>query len=378
MGLFVLTEEQKDFQALAHEFAEKEIRPISAEFDRAGEIPWDTLKKAADAGFFATGFPVEYGGLGLSYVTQSLIVEQMAWGDAGFNSCITASMLGSKPILLAGTEEQKRYAADIVLAGGLASFALTEPNAGSDSAAITTTAVKKADGYVINGRKCFITNGPYAQFYTVLAKTDPSQGARGISAFLVEREREGVSVGKHEDKMGVRLASASDVIFEDVFVPAKNLIGVENKGFKLAMQTLNMTRGTVAAGAVGVAQAALDHAVKNAKERITFGKPIGQHQGLQFMLADMEIQIQAARSLILHAAELVDAGQGSPSVTACAKAMASDTAMKVTTDAVQILGGYGYSREYPVEKLMRDAKLYQIFEGTNQIQRVVIGGALLK
>lgn len=378
MGCFVLTDEQKDFRNMAKEFAEKELKPISKEWDIIGDTPLDIYQKAADIGFTSIAWPEELGGFGLDSITQCIITEELTKGDAGFANALAASTLASRPILIAGNEEQKRYAADIVLKGGMAAFALTEPDAGSDAAAIKTVAVKDGDEYVINGRKCFITNAPHAKFFVVFAKTDKSKGVKGISAFLVESDRPGVSTGKHEDKMGIRLASASDVIFEDVRIPATNLLGVEGGGFKIAMQTLDIARIDCAAAAVGIAQHAIELSVKYAKERVTFGAPIAKLQAIQFMIADMEIQTQAARSLVYQAAELADAGQISSKLCACAKAMAGDTAMKVTTDAVQIYSGYGYSREYPVEKLMRDAKIFQIFDGTNQIQRVVIAGLMLK
>ena len=377
MGTFILTEDQQDLQALAREFADKEIRPLSAEYDVKGETPMELYQKAANMGFTATAWPANLGGLGLSYLTQAIVNEELSKGDVGFANALGASSFAARPILNAGTEEQKRYVADIVLNGGLASFALTEPNAGSDASALRTTAVRTGDEYILNGRKCFITNAPYAKFFVVFAKTDPEKGHRGISAFLVERDRPGVSVGKHEDKMGFRLSTAADVVLEDVHLPAVNLIGVENKGFGLAMKILDYSRIGVAAEAVGLAQEALDLAIGYAKERVTFGKPIGQHQAIQFMLADMEIKIQAARALTYEAAELADNGVPFGKFSSCAKTLASDTAVAVSSDAVQIFSGYGYMKDYRVEKLYRDAKLLQIFEGTNQIQRMVIGGHLL-
>ena len=378
MGTFILTDEQRDLQALAKEFADKEIRPLSAEYDLKGETPMDLYQKAAAMGFTAAAWPTQLGGLGLSYHTQAIVNEELSKGDVGFANALGASSFAARPVLNAGTERQKQYVADIVLHGGLASFALTEPNAGSDAAALRTTAVKSGSEYILNGRKCFITNAPYAQFFVVFAKTAPEKGHRGISAFLVERSRPGVSVGKHEDKMGFRLSTAADVVLEDVHIPAENLVGVENKGFGLAMKILDYSRIGVAAEAVGLAQEAMDLAVGYAKERTTFGKPIGQHQGIQFMLADMEIKIQSARSLTYQAAELADGGVPFGKISSCAKTLASDSAVSVASDAVQIFSGYGYMKDYRVEKLYRDAKLLQIFEGTNQIQRMIIAGSLLR
>jgi len=378
MGCFVLTDEQLGFKEMAHDFAVKEIRPIIKEWDQIGDTPLELYKKAAELGFTGIGWPEELGGMNLSKITQNVILEEIAWGDAGFWDALIGSTLSSNPILLAGTEKQKKYAAEIVIGGGMAGFALTEPNAGSDVASITTSAVKKSDEYIINGAKCFITNGPHAQYYVVFAKTDKSQGVKGISAFLVERDREGVSVGKHEDKMGIRLATASDVVFQDVRIPAENLLGKEGQGFKIAMQTLDIGRIDCAIGAIGICQSALDYSVEYAKARVTFGKPIAKFQAIQFMLADMEVRTQAARSLAYQAAELFDAGKTDPKVCACAKLFASEVAVKNALDAVQIYSGYGYSREYPVEKLVRDAKIFEIFEGTSEIQRIVISGNILR
>ncbi len=376
---FILTEDQRDLQALAKEFADKEIRPVSAEWDRKGETPMDLYRKAAEKGFTSMAIPEEYGGLGLDLLTRAIINEQLSMGDIGFANALGASSFAAMPVLMAGTEEQKRFVADIVTGGGLASFALTEPNAGSDASALAMTAMRSGDEYILNGRKCFITNAPYAQFFSMFAKTAPELGHRGISCFLVERDRPGVSVGKHEDKMGFRMATAADVILDEVHVPADHLIGEENKGYGLAMKILDYSRVGVAAESVGIAPEALNLAVAYAKERVTFGKPIGQHQAVQFMLADMEMKIQASRGLYYQAAELADNGvKGFGKISSCAKTFASDTAVSVTCDAVQIYSGYGYSKEYRVEKLYRDAKLLQIFEGTNQIQRMIIGGYLLR
>ena len=379
MGTFILTEEQKDIVRYAREYADRMIRPVSAEWDRIGDTPMELYRDAAAKGFTSTSIPKEYGGLGLSYLTQALINEEISKGDVGIANTLGASQFACRPIFMNGTEEQKRYAAETVMGGDMAAFALTESGAGSDASAIRTTAVRTADGFVINGRKTFITNGPYARFYTVFAKTAPEKGHRGVSCFLIEADRPGVTPGRNEDKMGFRLASCSDVVFDHVTVPADHLIGEENRGYGLAMKILDYSRIGVGAEAVGLAQEALDLAVKYAKERQTFGKPIAQHQAIQFMIADMEMKIQAARALYYEAAELAEAGQpGFGRISSCAKVMGSDAAVAVTSDAVQIYSGYGYTKDYRVEKLYRDAKLLQIFEGTNQIQRMIIGGYALR
>ena len=374
----ILSEENREIQEMAREFAEVKIRPVSKEFDLKGETPLDIYKEAAELGYTSLCIPEEFGGPGLDALANILVAEEFARADAGFSVAVQASTLAMKPILLAGTKEQRQYAADTLMNGGMGSFCLTEPDAGSDAGAIRTKAVKKDGEYVITGRKCFITNAPHADFYVVFAKTEPDAGTRGISAFLVERGREGLSVGKHEDKMGIRLSTTADVILEEVHVPADHLLGEEGKGFKLAMQTLDRTRLECAAMAVGLSQRAIDLSVEYAKTRVTFGKPIAKLQAIQFMLADMEIRNQAARSLVYQCAAMIDSGAVDGKMNAAAKAFASEAAMQNALDAVQIFSGYGYSREYEVEKLMRDAKIFMIFEGTNQIQRTVIAGHLIR
>ena len=378
MSGFVLSKDQQDLKRLAAKFGEEVMRPVAKEYDLLGETPLDIYKQAVDIGFASITLPAEYGGLGMDMTTQCLITEELSRWEAGITNALGASSLASKPIMIAGTPAQKQYAVDMIQSGHMAAFGLTEPDAGSDAAALKTTAVHRDGGYVLNGRKCFITNAPYASFFVIFAKTQKNIGTHGITAFLVEADRPGVSVGRHEDKMGLRLSAAADVILENVFVPEENRLGDEGKGFVIAMKTLDASRAEVAAGAVGIAQSAIDYSVEYAKSRVCFGKPISKLQAVQFMLADMEIQTQAARSLVYHATELIDNGLPYGPVCAAAKCMAADTAMKVTTDAVQIYSGYGYMRDYPIEKLMRDAKLFQIFEGTNQIQRVVVSGAMLR
>ena len=360
-------------------FADKEIRPVCAECDKTGEFPMELYKKTVEMGINCLDMPAEYGGPGISRVTSMVAREELARGDAGFALSVGCNSLGMKPLLIAGTEEQKKHFADIVVPGGFAAFALTEPEAGSDAGACHTKAVKVGDEYVINGRKCFITNGGLANIYTVVATVDPSLGVKGLTMFSVDRDTPGLSVGKHEDKMGIRVSNTCDVIFDDVKIPAKNIIGREGDGFKIAMKTLDQGRAGSVAAAVGIAQAAFEHAIEYSQVRKTFGRPICKNQGIQFMLADMAMAIESARQMGYYAAECIDAN--SPEVTkvgSMAKCYASDALQQVVSNAVQILGGYGYMRDYPVEKLMRDAKIFQIFEGTNQIQRIVTAGALLK
>lgn len=368
-----MNELQKDLQSFAREFAQKEIAPIAPQIDHDhGEFPMDVFHKFCDAGFNTMFLPEEYGGQGLGAMEEVIIGEEFCKADAGFYVSATTGAFGIEPVLLFGNEEQKHYYADYLLQGKLASFALTEADAGSDASNTRTTAVRDGDDYILNGSKCFITSGGLADIYTVFATVDRSKGVKGITCFIVERSREGVSVGKAEDKMGMVLSNTTELIFDNVRIPAKNRVGEEGEGFKIAMASLDRSRGIYSYGALGVAQRAIDVAVDYAKQRKTFGKPIIKHQGIQFMLADMEIQTTAARSLLWHCAQMVDEGNIDSRMGAITKTFCSDACMKVTTDAVQILGGYGYSREYPVEKLMRDAKLLQIFEGTNQIQRIVI------
>lgn len=375
---YLFTEEQKDLQLMVRKFAEKEIMPYAAEWDREGKIPKEALKKAMDMGLHLMEIPEKYGGMGLDYTTVAILREELGRADAGFAVCIGANNLGYTPLALSGTPEQVKRFADIVLSGAVGAFCFTESQGGSDAVNMLTTAKKVGDEYVINGSKCFVTNGGIASIYTVFAVTDKEKGARGISAFMVERDRSGITVGKEEDKFGIRASNTTEVVFQDVRIPAKNLIGNEGEGFKIAMKTLDKTRPGGSATAVGVCQRAIDESIKYAKERVVFGKPIAKHQAIAFMIADMEIKTQAARQMVHYACRLIDNGIYDSVVGACAKTFVGDAVMQITTDAVQILGGYGYSKEYPVEKLMRDAKIYQIFEGTNQIQRMVISGHLLR
>jgi acyl-CoA dehydrogenase len=370
---FALTDEQKALRELAREFAEKEIRPKAAGYDEHSTHPADVIAKAHEVGLMNAHVPAEYGGAGLSGFDGMLIGEELSWGCAGIAVSIVGNILGVAPLLIAGTEEQRqRLLPPLVEEPILCSFALTEPNAGSDVSGIQTTAVRRGDEYVLNGSKMFITNAGYASWLVVFASTDKPKGHRGLTAFIVPTHVEGVVVERHLDKMGQRATDTSAIAFQDARVPVENRLGAEGEGFKVAMRTLDFTRPGTAAGAVGVAQAAYEHSVRYSKERVQFGQPIAMNQGVNFLIADMATEIEAARLLVWQAAWLHDQGKRATLQSSFAKRFAADTAMKVTTDAVQIFGGYGYMKEYPVEKLMRDAKLFQIYEGTSQIQRLVI------
>jgi acyl-CoA dehydrogenase len=370
---FALTEEQKALRELAHEFAAREIRPVAAEHDEHQTHPADVIAKAHDVGLMNPHIPEELGGPGLGGFEGVLIGEELCWGCSGIGTSIVANILGALPMMIAGTEEQQReWLPPLLEEPILCSFALTEPNAGSDVSGIQTTAARRGDEYVLNGSKMFITNAGQASWVIVFASTDKDAGHRGLTAFIVPTELDGVVVEKHLDKMGQRATDTSALAFQDVQVPAANRLGEEGQGFKIAMQTLDNTRPGTAAGAVGVARAAFEHSVEYARERVQFGQPIAMNQGVNFLVADMAAEIEAARLLVWQAAWLLDQGKRATLQSSYAKRFAADTAMKVTTDAVQIFGGYGYMKEYPVEKLMRDAKLFQIYEGTSQIQRLVI------
>ena len=375
---FTLTDEQKDLRELAHSFAEKDIRNVAWEYDKEGTWPQDVIQKAWDVGLMNTHIPEEYGGPGLDYLSGCLIEEEMGWGCSGIGTSLTCNGLATAPIMLGGSEEvKKKYLGMLTEEPKLASFCLTEPDAGSDVSGMRTTAVKKGDKYVINGSKCFITNGGYADYYTVYAKTDKEAGHKGISAFVVDRHLDGVSVDKKEDKLGQRASNTATISFNDVEIPAENLLGEENHGFKLAMMTLDRTRPGVAAMAVGIARAAFEFASEYSKERVQFGVPIAMHQAIQFMIADMATKVHASRLMVWNSAALLDSGERNTLASSHAKRFAADSAMEVTTDAVQVYGGYGFIKEYPVEKLMRDAKIMQLYEGTSQIQRLVIAREVL-
>lgn len=376
---FALTEEQLELQEMVREFVVKEITPYAAEMDRENHAREGLMEKAADMGLLNVVVPEEYGGMGLDSVTVAVIYEELGKGCAGVATSIAANSLASYPILLAGTEEQKKAHCDLLNEGKLAAFALTEPGAGSDAGAVSTSAVKdkEAGTYTLNGAKAFITNGGIADTYLVFANTRKTGGIRGLTAFIVPKGTPGFSVGKKEDKMGIRPSNTCELILQDVVIPEANRVGREGEGFRIAMNTLDNARPFVGAVSVGLAQAALDCAVKYAKERKQFGQPIASFQMIQNMIADMAMRIEAARMLVYKACWMRDQGMEFSKEAAMAKCYAADTAMEVTTNAVQIMGGYGYSREYPVEKMMRDAKIMQIYEGTNQIQRLVIANKII-
>jgi acyl-CoA dehydrogenase len=369
---FTLTDEQKNLRDLAHDFAEKEIRPVAWEYDKEGTWPQEVIDKAHEVGLMNTHVPEEYGGAGLDYLDGCLIEEELAWGCSGIQTSLGANGLAGAPVLLGGSEEVKKEFFEALTAEPkLASFCLTEPGAGSDVSGMRTKAIKKGDKYVLTGSKCFITNGQYADYYTVYAKTDMDAGHRGISAFLVKRD-DTVVIDKKEDKMGQRASNTATVTFNETEVEAKYLLAEENKGFKLAMMTLDRTRPGVAAMATGIARAAFEFATEYSKERVQFGVPIAMHQAIQFMIADMATKVHLSRLATWNSAVLLDQGKRNTLESSHAKRFAADTAMEVTTDAVQVYGGYGFIKEYPVEKLMRDAKIMQLYEGTSQIQRLVI------
>jgi acyl-CoA dehydrogenase len=372
-----LTDEQKDLRELAHNFAEREIRKVAWDYDRDGTWPQEIIEKAWEVGLMNTHVAEEYGGPGLDYLSGCLIEEEMGWGCSGIGTSLMANGLAAAPVGLGGSDKvKKEYLGMITEAPKLASFCLTEPDAGSDVSGMKTTAVRKGDRWVINGSKCFITNGGHADWFTVYAKTDKDAGHRGISAFVVPKDAT-VTVDKKEDKLGQRASNTATITFNETEVPLGNLLGEENHGFKLAMMTLDRTRPGVAAMAVGIARAALEFASDYSKERIQFGVPIAMHQAVAFMIADMATKVEAGRLLVWQSAVLLDQGRRNTLAASHAKRFAADSAMEVTVDAVQVYGGYGFIKEYPVEKLMRDAKIMQLYEGTSQIQRLVIAKELL-
>src|ERR671936_2705928 len=375
---FALTDEQKALRDLAHEFAEREIRPKEREYDENSTHPADVIAKAHELGLMNVHIPEVYGGLQLGAFEGMIIGEELCWGCSGIGTAIAANGLGHGPVIIAGTEEQKgKWLPPLVDEALLTSFALTEPNAGSDVSGIQTTAVRDGDDYILNGSKMFITNAGHAAWFTVFASTDRAKGHRGLTAFIVPADSSGVVVDKHLDKMGQRATDTSALSFQDVRIPVANRLGEEGEGFKIAMRTLDFTRPGTAIGAVGVARAALAHAAQYSKQRVQFGVPIAMNQGVNFLIADMATKIEAARLLGWQAAWMIDQGMRATLQSSYAKRFAADMCMEVTTDAVQVFGGYGYMKENPVERLMRDAKLYHIYEGTSQIQRLVIARELL-
>jgi len=375
---FALTDEQEELRRVAREFAQHEIAPVAMQYDKTGEFPWEVYRQAYDVGLLNASVPAAYGGGGLGALECCILVEELGAACAGITTSIMVNDLALMPILVGGSEEQKRtYLTPFCSSFNMGAFCLTEPGAGSDVASMSTTAKLDGDSYILNGTKTFITNGGVATLYTVFATRDKGQRHKGISGFIVPADTPGVSHGKKFDKMGQRASDTAEVIFDDVRVPRANLLGREDEGFKIAMVTLDRTRPMIAAMSVGLARAAMDAAIQYAKERETFGTPIGQHQAVQLLLADMAKDIEAARLLTWQCAWLIDQGQRASKESSFAKCFATDAAMRVTTDAVQIFGGYGYMKDLPLEKYMRDAKLMQIYEGTNQIQRLVIARHLL-
>ncbi len=377
---YYFDEFQQELIQSARRIGRERIKPVAAQYDREGTFPWDIVKVFAEAGFFGISIPEEYGGLGRGVLDLVLVTEELSRYCGGIALAVAATALGTFPIVISANDEQKkRYLPALAEGKMLAGFGLTEPSAGSDAGSIKTRAVRKGDRYILNGNKVFITNGGAAKIYTVIANTDPGKGTRGASAFIVEEGMPGFSYGKEEDKMGIRASCTRELVFEDCEVPVENMIGREGEGFMVAMKTLDKSRPGVAAQALGIAQGALDLALEYARTREQFGQSIIQFQAIQFMLADMATQIEASRALIYAVSRNLDAGEKNVAKeSSMCKVMASDTAMKVTTDAVQIFGGYGYMRDYPVEKFMRDAKITQIYEGTNQILRMVIARSLIR
>ena len=377
---YFLNERQEEIRSLARRIALEKVRPVAAKHDREGTFPWDMVEEFAKAGFFSIYIPEEYGGTGGGVLDLVIVTEELSRICGGIALAVAATALGTFPIILSGTDDQKaRYLPDLATGKKLAAFGLTEPDAGSDAGNIRTRAVRKGDRYIINGLKHFITNGSVAKVYTIIASTDPDKGSRGASAFIVEEGFPGFRYGKIEDKLGIRASTTSELIFEDCEVPVENRIGREGQGFIVAMRTLDRSRPGVAAQALGIAQGAYDLAVEYVNKRIQFGKSIASNQAIQFMLADMATQIEAARGLVYNVSRMIDNGiEKVAKESSMCKLIASDVAMQVTTDAVQLFGGYGYMHDYPIEKFMRDAKITQIYEGTNQILRSVIGRSIIK
>ena len=374
---FALTDEQLELQKMVKEFVDKEVVPYTDEMDVANETRPEIFKIAGDMGLLNLIVPEEFGGPGLDSITITTIYEELAKGCAGVATSLAANALASYPVLLAGNEEQKKILCDILNDGGLAAFGLTEPGAGSDAGSVSTKAVKQGDHYVLNGSKVFITNGGIADMYVIYANTRKSGGIRGLTVFMIPKGTPGFSVGRKENKMGIRPSNTCELILEDVVVPATMRVGREGEGFRIAMNTLDSARPFVAAVSLGLAQSALDIAAHYAKERRQFGQPIASFEMIQSMIADMAMKVAAARLLIQKACWMRDQGMEFTGEAAMSKCYASDTAMEVTTNAVQIMGGYGYMKDYPLEKKMRDAKIMQIYEGTNQIQRLVIANKIL-
>ncbi len=377
---YFLSDEQKMIVDICRQIVKERIIPVRAELDEKSIFPWDIIKEIGKSDLFRLFVPEEYGGMGTGIFEVCLATEELSKGDLSIATTFAASGLGFIPIIIMGSEEQKRkYLPQLASGEKLAAFGLTEAEAGSDASSVKTRAIKNGDFYILNGTKQWITNGGEAEIYTIFASTNPEKGARGVSAFIVEKGTEGFEFGKKEDKLGIRASATRELIFTDCKIPKENMLGSEGMGFIIAMRTFDQSRPAVGAQAVGVAQAALEEALNYSKVRKQFGQPISSFQAIQHMLADMATQIEAARALVYYAARVIDSGEKNiAKLSAMSKLFASDVAMKVTTDAVQILGGYGYMKDYPVEKMMRDAKITQIYEGTNQIQRNIIALELIK
>lgn len=377
---YFLTEQQIAIQEVARQIAQEKIVPVRAKYDEEATFPWDIVKAMKEADLFGVYIPEKYGGMGGGILDLVIAVEELSRACGGISLGLAATALGTIPILLSGTEEQKmKYIPALAKGEKLAAFGITEPTAGSDAGGIRATARRDGNFYILNGTKQWVTNGEVADTYTTVFLTDKTKGARGATAFIIEKGTPGFSFGKHYDKMGIRASATTELIFEDCKIPKENMLGKEGLGFIVAMKTFDNARPGVAAQALGIAQGALDEALRYSTEREQFGRPISSFQGLQFMLADMATAVEASRALTYAVARAIDSGlERFVKESSMAKLLASDTAMKVTTDAVQIFGGYGYMKEYPVEKMMRDAKITQIYEGTNEIQRMVIANNMLK
>ncbi|RKY00033.1 MAG: acyl-CoA dehydrogenase [Spirochaetes bacterium] len=381
-------EKENLIRGIARKLAIEHALPIAAEIDKTSEFPWETIKVFGENGFLSVLLPESYGGMDGDITALCWIIEEIGRVCGSSSLTVLAHSVGLMPIMIAGSDELKeRVYKEVAEKKSLAAFALTEASAGSDAAAMSTVAEKKGDYYIINGTKTFITNGGVAEFYTIFLKTDPSERTKGISCVLIEKDREGLIIGKREDKMGMRASPTTSIILDNVKVPVSNLVGKENEGWPIAMSTLNLSRPAIGALAIGIAQGALDFAIDYANERVQFGQRLRDFQGIQFMLADMASYIEAARALVYHTSALLDqkiyerdkmSAIGVEKLSAMSKCFASDMAMRVTIDAVQILGGYGYIRDFPVERMMRDAKVTQIFEGSNQVQRIVIARSLMR
>jgi acyl-CoA dehydrogenase len=375
---FELSDEQLALRELTHEFAENEVRPVAAHHDETGEFPWEVIKKAHEMGLMNTHIPEDCGGLEMGILDGVIIAEELSWACTGIGTAMEANGLAQQPVIMGANDRLKRkYLAPMMDEAQMCAYAVTEPGAGSDVQGLKTTAVRKGDKYIINGSKMWITNAGVAEWFFVVALTDPAKKARGgMTAFIVEKGADGLIVGKKEQNMGQRASDTRGITFDNVEVPAENMVGSEGDGWKLAMAAFDHTRPSVAAAAVGLARAAMEYSIQYSSERSTFGVPIARHQAIAFMIAEMAMNIDAGRLLCWQSAVRKDAGQRNTMQASMAKAFCADMAMKIATDAVQIFGGYGYNKEYPVEKLMRDAKIFQIYEGTSQIQRLIISKEL--